>query len=97
MGRGQGAGGRCRRRANTALLPCGLSEIQKHKNLQQGLQANSAHSGRDLKCLSPPPCTAPLYRRPTMILYNVDNIRDLFGHKVSLQMVKKNSICRLGL
>ena len=32
-----------------------------------------------------------------MILYSVDNIRDLFGHKVSLLMVKKNSICRLGL
>lgn len=35
--------------------------------------------------------------RPTMILYNIDNIRDLFGHKVSLSMVKKNPICRLGL
>ena len=35
--------------------------------------------------------------RPTMILYGVDNIRDLFGHKVSLSMVRKNPICRLGL
>lgn len=35
--------------------------------------------------------------RPTMILYGIDNIRDLFGHKVSLNMVKKNGICRLGL
>ena len=35
--------------------------------------------------------------RPTMILYGIDNIRDLFGHKVSLNMVKKNAICRLGL
>eukprot|EP00887_Chlorella_sp_A99_P007574 scaffold28.g7574.t1 len=35
--------------------------------------------------------------RPTMILYNIDNIRDLFGHKVSLSMVKRNPICRLGL
>lgn len=35
--------------------------------------------------------------RPTMILYGIDNIRDLFGHKVSLAMVKKNPICRLGL
>jgi phenylalanyl-tRNA synthetase alpha chain len=26
--------------------------------------------------------------RPTMILYGIDNIRDLFGHKVSLCMVK---------
>ena len=49
-------------------------------------------------CAAPhSPCTASLYCRPTMILYSVDNIRDLFGHKVSLQMVKKNSICRLGL
>jgi hypothetical protein len=35
--------------------------------------------------------------RPTMILYGIDNIRDLFGHKVSLSMVKKNPVCRLGL
>lgn len=35
--------------------------------------------------------------RPTMILYGIDNIRDLFGHKVSLNMVRKNGICRLGL
>ena len=35
--------------------------------------------------------------RPTMILYGINNIRDLFGHKVSLSMVKKNPICRLGL
>mmetsp|Transcript_40269 Transcript_40269/g.89432 ORF Transcript_40269/g.89432 Transcript_40269/m.89432 type:complete len:496 (+) Transcript_40269:146-1633(+) len=35
--------------------------------------------------------------RPTMILYGIDNIRDLFGHKVSLSMVKRNPICRLGL
>jgi phenylalanyl-tRNA synthetase alpha chain len=35
--------------------------------------------------------------RPTMILYGIDNIRDLFGHKVSLGMVRKNPICRLGL
>lgn len=41
--------------------------------------------------------TNPPPRRPTMILYNIDNIRDLFGHKVSLSMVKQNPICRLGL
>ncbi|CAL8468743.1 g8283 [Coccomyxa elongata] len=35
--------------------------------------------------------------RPTMILYGIDNIRDLFGHKVSLSVVKKNPICRLNL
>mmetsp|Transcript_22835 Transcript_22835/g.40650 ORF Transcript_22835/g.40650 Transcript_22835/m.40650 type:complete len:497 (-) Transcript_22835:180-1670(-) len=34
--------------------------------------------------------------RPTMILYGIDNIRDLFGHKMSLNVVKKNPICRLG-
>ena len=34
--------------------------------------------------------------RPTMILYGIDNIRDLFGHKVNLSMVKRNPICRLG-
>ena len=35
--------------------------------------------------------------RPTMILYGIDNIRDLFGHKVALSMVKSNPICRLGM
>ena len=34
--------------------------------------------------------------RPTMILYGIDNIRDLFGHKVSLNIIRKNPICRLG-
>ena len=33
--------------------------------------------------------------RPTMIKYGVDNIRDLVGHKVDLQMVQSNPICRL--
>lgn len=35
--------------------------------------------------------------RPTMILYGIDNIRDLFGHKVDLALIKKNPICRLGV
>ncbi|KAI8467957.1 MAG: tRNA synthetases class II core domain (F)-domain-containing protein [Monoraphidium minutum] len=34
--------------------------------------------------------------RPTMILYGIGNIRDLFGHKVSLNVVRTNPICRLG-
>ena len=33
--------------------------------------------------------------RPTMIKYGISNIRDLFGHKVDLEMVKRNPICRL--
>ena len=28
--------------------------------------------------------------------YGINNIRDLFGHKVDLQMIKTNPICRLG-
>ncbi|KAI5660966.1 hypothetical protein M9H77_20289 [Catharanthus roseus] len=35
--------------------------------------------------------------RPTMILYGIDNIRSLFGHKVDLDLIKTNPICRLGL
>eukprot|EP00897_Mesotaenium_endlicherianum_P004012 jgi/Mesen1/3639/ME000020S03171 len=35
--------------------------------------------------------------RPTMILYHIDNIRDLFGHKVDLKLIRSNPICRLGL
>ncbi|KAK3919432.1 Phenylalanine--tRNA ligase alpha subunit [Frankliniella fusca] len=33
--------------------------------------------------------------RPTMIKYGLNNIRDLVGPKVDLQMVKDNAICRL--
>lgn len=31
--------------------------------------------------------------RPTMIYYGVKNIRDLFGHKVSIASTKRNPIC----
>jgi phenylalanyl-tRNA synthetase alpha chain len=34
-------------------------------------------------------------RRPTMIKYGVDNIRELVGHKVDLDMVNHNPLCRL--
>ena len=30
--------------------------------------------------------------RPTMIYYGIDNIRDLFGHKVQLDRTQKNTI-----
>lgn len=33
--------------------------------------------------------------RPTMIKYGISNIRDLVGHKVSLDFIKENPICRL--
>lgn len=32
--------------------------------------------------------------RPTMIKYGINNIRDLFGHKVKLSIIEKNPICR---
>jgi len=32
--------------------------------------------------------------RPTMIMYGIENIRDLVGHKISLDFVKNNPICR---
>ncbi|KAL0741470.1 hypothetical protein Bca4012_082983 [Brassica carinata] len=35
--------------------------------------------------------------RPTMILYEIGNIRELFGHKVNLAQIKKNRICRIGI
>ncbi|XP_074584783.1 phenylalanine--tRNA ligase alpha subunit, cytoplasmic [Curcuma longa] len=35
--------------------------------------------------------------RPTMILYGIDNIRDLFGPKVDFNVIKSGPICRLGL
>merc|ERR1711865_81718 len=31
--------------------------------------------------------------RPTMIKYGYKNIRDLFGHRVNLQMIRENPIC----
>lgn len=33
--------------------------------------------------------------RPTMIKYKIPNIRDLVGHKVDLDMIQSNPICRL--
>uniref|UniRef100_A0A183BZ40 phenylalanine--tRNA ligase n=1 Tax=Globodera pallida TaxID=36090 RepID=A0A183BZ40_GLOPA len=33
--------------------------------------------------------------RPTMIRYGISNIRELFGHKINLEMVYRNPICRL--
>ena len=33
--------------------------------------------------------------RPTMIKYGIDNIRDLIGPKINLQVVQENPICRL--
>uniref|UniRef100_A0A1I8B1V5 phenylalanine--tRNA ligase n=1 Tax=Meloidogyne hapla TaxID=6305 RepID=A0A1I8B1V5_MELHA len=33
--------------------------------------------------------------RPTMIRYGISNIRELFGHRIDLQMVYNNPICRL--
>lgn len=32
-----------------------------------------------------------------MIMYGIDNIRDLFGPKVNLQMIYENPLCRLDL
>lgn len=33
--------------------------------------------------------------RPTMIKYGINNIRDLVGHKVDLQMIQSNALCIL--
>ena len=33
--------------------------------------------------------------RPTMIKYGINNIRELIGPKVNMQMVRRNPICRL--
>lgn len=33
--------------------------------------------------------------RPTMIRYGIDNIRELLGHKVDLEMIYSNPMCRL--
>ena len=32
--------------------------------------------------------------RPTMIKYNINNIHELFGHKVDLNFVRRSMICR---
>ncbi|KAL3077587.1 hypothetical protein niasHT_033697 [Heterodera trifolii] len=33
--------------------------------------------------------------RPTMIRYGISNIRELFGHKIDLEMIYRNPLCRL--
>jgi phenylalanyl-tRNA synthetase alpha chain len=35
--------------------------------------------------------------RPTMIMYGINNIRDLFGSKMQIDTVKNNPICRIGM
>lgn len=37
----------------------------------------------------------PISHSPTMIKYGISNIRDLVGHKVDLQAVYDNPLCRL--
>lgn len=32
--------------------------------------------------------------RPTMVKYGINNIRDLVGHKISLDFMKTNPLCR---
>ena len=32
-----------------------------------------------------------------MIMYGIDNIRDLFGSKMQVNAVKNNPFCRLGM
>ncbi|KAK4534123.1 hypothetical protein CDCA_CDCA01G0148 [Cyanidium caldarium] len=34
--------------------------------------------------------------RPTMILYGMRNIRDLFGHRVDLNTIRHHPVCRIG-
>ena len=36
-------------------------------------------------------------KRPTMIMYGIDNIRDLFGSKMQVSAVKNNPFCKLGM
>lgn len=42
--------------------------------------------------LTPP---NPISPRPTMIKYGINNIRELVGHRVNLQMVYDSPMCRL--
>ena len=48
-----------------------------------------------LPCRQALTCLIHIYFRPTMILYKIDNIRELIGPKVNLQMVYDNPLCRL--
>lgn len=79
-------------RAAATPKECGLMAMWKAAPWKRTLPAGHQ---LPLRChgpafLCPPPLPSPPPR-------SIDNIRDLFGHKVSLNMVKKNPICRLGL
>ena len=52
--------------------------------LPMGLPANVRVAGYGLSL-----------ERPTMIKYGIDNIRDLCGHKIDLEMVYNNPVCIL--
>lgn len=42
-----------------------------------------------------PPLTPLSCASPTMIKYGINNIRELVGHRVNLQMVYDSPLCRL--
>lgn len=90
---------------STALCPCRSSCLHRYSE-QLGKWMEVGNSGvfrpEMLQPMGLPPDVSVIawglsLERPTMILYGIDNIRDLFGHKVSLSMVKSNPICRMGL
>lgn len=50
-------------------------------------------AGRAQPHLTPPHTS--LLCSPTMIKYGINNIRELVGHRVNLQMVYDSPLCRL--
>ncbi|VVB08474.1 unnamed protein product [Arabis nemorensis] len=85
----------------------GMSELKfKHAYnpyTEPSMEIFSYHKGlrkwvEILACSDPKCCEQWVSQRiPTMILYGIDNIRDLFGHKVDLDLIKRNPICRIGI
>jgi hypothetical protein len=65
-------------------LPEGVNVIAWGLSLERRAPARrpNRRGGPRLPCATRPADTASATRRPTMILYGIDNIRDLFGHKV---------------
>lgn len=45
--------------------------------------------------LNPLPSHPQSRSSPTMIKYGINNIRELVGHRVNLQMIYDNPLCRL--
>lgn len=65
------------------------------ENLNFSSEEDGSHPKPKSACADLMVNSVPFLTSPTMIKYGINNIRDLVGHKVNLQMVYDSPLCRL--